>query len=220
MKIKKSNIEILQNYVDGTRPFISVGYTPPTKLRKEGERWEDVNGTKWEQKNGYKVQIHEQANFIRKVSAQKCSCGQDIRYGNRFDEKFFSKTGKCYDCVIKEETELRILGVYHHYENYKLLSNYLGYLKDVRQKISDSIQYFEREDGKLKVLCNGEGFLENFTGLNTKELLDAAKKDLEKVNAVIKKVFFDKTQAKKIYEKEFAKALANAKKIVKSKQQS
>lgn len=206
MKVHKSNIEIVKSYLAGERPVVMVGYAPPAAKRKDGEEWEDVSGKRWKMVNGAKVSVNSQSEMIRKMTRQKCSCGQDIRYGDRLDEKFFVKTGKCFDCIIKEETELRVLGVYPHYERYKLLSNYLGSLKDLKEKIEDSIKYFEEETGTLSVLCNGEGFIEKFRGMNTSDLLLTAKKDLKKVIKTIFEVSKNKEKAKKVYEKELIKA--------------
>lgn len=207
MRVKKSNIDIVKSYLAGERPFIQVGYVPPSVKRKEGEEWEDVSGQKWVQRNGYKTKVNEQANMIREASRRKCECGQDITFGNKLDEKFFAKTGKCYNCLIEEETRLRVLGVYPHYEKYKLLSNYLGFLDDMKQKILDSIKYFEAESDSLKIICNSEGFTERFQGINTTELLSAAKKDLEEITKAISKVRKDKAEAKRVFAAEEKKAL-------------
>lgn len=213
----KTNLEIVQSYLNGERPFLQFGYTPkpPPTQRKLGEQWTDVHGITWEQKNGFKVQINKQADLIRQASSQKCKCGQNIQYGNRLDNKFFIKTGKCFDCIIKEETEYRVLGVYGFYEQFKLLSNYLGYLKDLKQKINDSIRYFQSEDDTLQVLCNSEGYLEKFQGLNTTQLLENAKKDLEEVTQSISIVSKDKQKAKKAFTSELSKARKEAKKLLK-----
>lgn len=211
MKPKKSNIEIVKSYLAGERPFVQVGYTVPKINRKEGEEWVDSQGQKWVQRNGYKTRINEQANMIRKASRQECECGQAIHFGDRHDQKFFLKTGKCYDCTIKFETELRVLGAFSHYENWKLLSNYLGYLEDMKRKIEDSIHYFQTEGDTLNVLCNSEGFLEKFRGLNTGDMLEAARKDLEEITKSIARVTKDKIKAKKIYDSEYAKALKRVK---------
>ncbi len=210
MRIKKSNIEIVKSYLAGERPFVQVGYTAPVVKRKEGEEWVDANGRKWRQTKGGKVSVNSQADLIREITQQKCACGQDIRYGNRFDQKFFVKTGMCYDCVIKQETELRILGVFNQYEQWKLLSNYLSFLEDMKQKIEDSIKYFQTESETLSILCNGEGFLEKFKGMNTGDLLVAAQKDLVEISETIKKVAKDKEKAKKIYETDLIKARKRA----------
>lgn len=207
MNPKKSNIDIVKDYLSGTRPFIMVGYQPKAIRRKDGEEWVDVSGQRWVQRNGYKTKVNEQANMIREVSRRKCSCGQDITFGNKLDEKFFAKTGKCYNCLIEEETRLRVLGVFPHYEKYKLLSNYLGFLEDMKQKILDSIKYFEAESDSLKIICNSEGFTEKFQGINTTELLTAAKKDLEEITKAIAKVKKDKVAAKRIFVSEEKKAL-------------
>lgn len=211
MKIQKSNIEIIKSYVNNERPFVTVGYVPPNIQRKEGEVWTDNDGKKWTQKNGYKSPVHEQTELIRTQIQQKCKCGQNIKYGTRLDEKFFWKTGKCFDCIIKEETRLRILGVFPQYENYKLISNYLGNLEDIKRQIQDSIRYLKNEDGELKIVCNSEGFLEKFTGLNTTELLIAARKDLKEINGLIKKIRVEKRKIKSFYITEYKKALAMAK---------
>lgn len=206
MRVKKSNIDIVKGYLAGERPFIQVGYTPPTVVRKEGEEWEDASGQRWRQTKGGKVSVNAQADMIRKMTQRKCACGQDIRFGSRLDSKFFLKTGKCFDCIIKEETELRALGVFQYYENWKMISNYLGFLEDLKQKIEDSVKYLSTESDTLSVLCNGEGFIEKFKGMNSTELLESAKKDLDDVKKAIAKVIKDKVKAKKIYASELKKA--------------
>lgn len=206
MKVRKSNIEIVKNYLAGEKVFVTVGYQPPVAERKEGERWVDASGVTWEQKDGWKTRVNEQAEMIRNASKRVCGCGQEIRFGSKLDNDFFIKTGKCYECLIKEETELRILGVFPYYETWKVASNYLGFLKDMKGKIEDSIHYFEGEDGTLRVLCNGEGFIEQFKGLNTAELLDGAKEDLKKITDLIEKVISEKDEAKRIYDEKLADA--------------
>lgn len=202
----KSNIEIIQSYLNGERPFIQVGYSPIKPKRKIDEIWTDSHGIKWIQKKGYKTRFNEQTNLIRKLSVQKCKCGQDIKFGNRLDNSFFIKTGKCFDCIIKDETELRVLGIFPLYEKYKIISNYEGYIKDIRQKIKDSIQYLEEEPNSIKVLCNSEGFIENFRNVNTVELLKSAKEDLIKINKRIKEVSKERKLIEKSYKSELKKA--------------
>lgn len=206
-KRNKSNIEIVKDYLAGDRPFIQVGYSGKAKIRKNGDRWKDGKGITWEQRDGYKIRVNEQANIIREASKQKCDCGQEIQYGGRLDELFYRKTGKCFDCVIKEETEYRVLGVFGQFERYKMISNYLGFLMDMREKILDSIRYFEKDEGKsLDIICNSEGFIEKFRGLNTKELLENAKKDLDGISKTIDVVSKDKELAQNIFIKALGKA--------------
>jgi hypothetical protein len=203
----KTNIQLVSDYLSGTRPFIQVGYSAATKKRKVGERWKDNNGVTWEQREGYKTRINEQASIIREASKQICSCGQEIQFAGRLDELFYRKTGKCFDCVIKEETEYRILGVFSLYERYKLISNYYGFIIDMKSKIEESIRYFEKDEGKsLDILCNSEGFIEKFSGLNTTELMKSAKKDLKEVDKTIALVTKDLKEAKQLFEEGLKKA--------------
>ena len=64
-------------------------------------------------------------------------------------------------------------------------------------KIEDSIKYFSGEDRTLDVVCNSEGFIEKFTGLNTDELLKNARSDLKAINKKIKIVSKDAGKVKK-----------------------
>ncbi len=203
----KSNLDIVKSYLNSERPFVTVGYTPKTVTHKEGEEWVDSRGQRWRQTKSGKETVNQQAEMIRKLTKQKCSCGQDIRYGNKLDEKFFLKTGKCFECIIAEETRLRVLGVFPFYEKYKLLSNYLGFLEDMKQKIEDSIRYFQTEGDTINIVCNGEGFMEKFKGLNAEELLKSAQKDLKEIIVTMEEVAKNKAKAKKVYDSETARAI-------------
>ena len=107
MKFKTgmSNINIVQSYLDGTRPFTQIGYTGDiNKYRKENERWTDNEGIEWERKDGKNVRVTKsQGDIIREMINQKCKCGQEIKFGSRLDGIFFSKTGLCENCLINYE---------------------------------------------------------------------------------------------------------------------
>jgi len=62
----KSNLSIVRDYMDGNRPFIQVGYDPNlnNNKRKEGEIWEDSQGSKWIWKNGSKIKVPKIAKII------------------------------------------------------------------------------------------------------------------------------------------------------------
>jgi hypothetical protein len=194
----KTNIEILKHYMEGTRPFPIFGYTKGKAVRKVGERW-TVKGIEWEQKEWGPSRVNSQADSIRGMLVQKCKCGQDIRYGTKRDSLFFSKTGLCENCVIKHETDLRILGIYEIYERYKLLSNEHAFLKDAKQQLQESLEFVKKDDGTLKVLCNGEGFIEKFHGKNINDFEPQLKEDLKLVTFRIKVVGKAKNEAKKEY---------------------
>ena len=181
----KSNLDIVQSYLNNDRPFVSVGYAgEKNKYRKENEEWIDKNNIRWKRKNGKNIKLTKtQSDIIREtMGIQKCSgCGLEMKWGNKFDKLFFSKTGLCQDCLIDYETKLRIVGIYPIYEQNKLLSNQIGFLKDARTKLEETINFLEKEDTTIEVLCNSEGFREKFHGTNKEQLLKEATEDLRKI---------------------------------------
>ena len=185
----KSNLSIVRDYLDGNRPFIQVGYDPnlENSKRKEGEQWEDSQGNKWEWKNGSKRKVSKCAQI--KVE-QRCSiCNADIKFGNYLDERFFPKTGKCYDCSIIYDSKIKALGAFKEYEQYKFYNNLLSEMKDFKKNITDSIEYLEKNTDKKIQFFNDDGSQEFWTDdtNTTEKVLTDLKKDLEDVNYNIDK---------------------------------
>ena len=143
----KSNISVIRDYLNGDRPFIITGYTGKQYVkRKIGTQWTDSKGIRWEQKECGPVRVNRVAEIIREArSKEVCKCGQEIRWGTKQDQIFYRKTGMCANCVIDYENKLHITGIWNEYEKYKLISNELGYLKDMQQKIEDTIKLFSNE---------------------------------------------------------------------------
>lgn len=204
-KSGKSNLDIVQDYLSGERPFVQVGYTGK-KYHNEGEVWKDANGVEWQRKNGRNVKISKsQGDIIREAMGErKCKCGMSVKWGNKYDQVFFAKTGMCQDCLIEYETKLRIAGIYHLYEACKVYSNQIGFLKDAKAKIEETIEYFSKNDGTIEILCNSEGFREKFHGTNKETILENAKNDLVEATRLLKAVTKNKNEAKKELKKRAA----------------
>jgi hypothetical protein len=177
----KSNIEIVKDYLAGDRPFIQVGYTGQEYVKRAvGDTWTDTKGQEWVQMASGPRKVNRVANIVREaIGVQKCRCGQEIKWGSKADRLFYVRTGLCEGCLIDYETKLRVLGIYGDYETYKLASNELGYVKDMKSKIRETIKYFESGDTDVKMLCNSEGFTERWKTTNSEEILTDAKKDLK-----------------------------------------
>ena len=62
----------------------------------------------------------------------------DIKFGNYLDERFFPKTGKCYDCSIIYDSKIKALGAFKEYEQYKFYNNLLSEMKDFKKNIAHS----------------------------------------------------------------------------------
>ena len=174
----KSNLDIVKSYLSNERPFTQVGWTSDSIKRKEGEIWEDSKGHKWIYKNGNKKRIN---NISQNVGIEeKCKCGQDIKFGNKMDRKFYNKTGMCYDCLIKYETELRRTGKYENYEKRKIFSNQKSVCLELKVKLEESIKFLENENSKL-TYQNEDGTTETWTQTNRLKLLGDAKKDYKEL---------------------------------------
>ena len=185
----KSNLDIVKDYVDGNRPFIQVGYDPNlnNSKRKEGEEWEDGQGNKWIWKNGTKRKVSKLGQI--KID-QRCSiCNADMKFGNYLDDKFFPKTGKCYDCTISFESKLKVLGAYADYERYKIYNSILSEMKDFKKNITDSMEYLEKNPEEKLQFFNDDGSQEFWTDDTTQiqKVLSDLKNDLKDVDENIAK---------------------------------
>jgi gas vesicle protein len=185
----KSNLDIVKDYVEGNRPFIQVGYDPNlnNSKRKENEEWEDAQGNKWIWKNGTKRKVSKLGQI--KID-QRCSiCNADMKFGNYLDDRFFPKTGKCYDCAISFDSKLKSLGVYADYEKYKIYNSMLSEMKDFKKNITDSIQYLEKNPEEKLQFFNDDGSQEFWTD-NTNQIqkvLSDLKNDLKDIEDNISK---------------------------------
>lgn len=184
----KSNIEIVKNYLSGERPLTIVGYEAPVEGKHElGEKWTDAKGNHWEQTAGGPSRQTPVMDMIRAELNDICShCGAEIRWGDRYDRKFYAKTGKCFDCLIKEETALRIAGKYHLYEQQKLLKNQRSYLIDIRKKLREAYDY--TKEHKEFTYVNSNGFVETWENNARDDLLAGLKKDFVKCLKLIREV--------------------------------
>lgn len=187
----KSNIDIVKDYLAGERPFVQVGYTgDANKYKKEGEKWTDTKGIEWERKDGKNVRLTKsQGDIIREAigDSQRCKkCGLQMKWGSRQDVKLMRRTNLCVDCLIEYETHLRILGIFEQYEHYHLASHELGFLKEAREKIKETLAYFQENGGDIVKLAETEFDDEiRWKNTNKDKIVADATEDLKKVEALI-----------------------------------
>lgn len=189
----KSNIDIVKDYLAGTRPFVQVGYTgDKDKYRREGEKWKDVNGIEWKKKDGKAVKLTKtQGDIIRDAigSGLDCKvCKAKWKWVSEKDKKILTRTGLCLDCLVDYETKLRIFGIYDKYETYRMAMYELGHLRELREKLKETIAYFERTDGNIISMAESE-YDDEIVWRNTNKdkILTDAKSDLEKTEDLITK---------------------------------
>jgi hypothetical protein len=185
----KSNLAIVRDYLNGERPFIQVGYTADSDFssRKDGEIWIDANGKKWIKKNGTKRAINNVSSSTIESTKRHCKdCNMDIRWGNRYDEVLYNKTGRCQECLAKFETQLRLNGKYDDYEQKKLLQNQLSQAKEFRIKVQESYDFVSTHE-KIS-FPNGDGTLDEWTIERRENILKDLKTDLKKIDKQIVKI--------------------------------
>ncbi len=111
---------------------IVVGWRPGTEpRRKEGEEWVDSEGKSWEMKNGIRIRKTKLDTAKTPWFCPQC----DKAMSHRLDTKYWRIRNKCMDCVIKEETEMRRLGTWKSFEQERVKSNYVAFLKDKIQEL-------------------------------------------------------------------------------------
>ena len=134
----------LQNILDGKEPEsrIMVGY--------EGDKIELTEKEKEERrKDEERTEVLKEARMPWFCPA----CNKVMK--TRLDRKFYYMIQKCHDCVVKEETKMRINGTFDEYEKNKVRENKRSYIRDLKQTIEewknspDSVTYFNqvRPDG-------------------------------------------------------------------------
>lgn len=178
----KSNIEIVKDYLAGNRPFVQVGYEPPTeKKHKDGDVWTDKDGIEWIQVGASR--ISKKLYDVKESTRRVCSvCNRDVAWSNnQNDVKFFNKTGKCYDCVIEEEHQMRLDGTFETYEKIKVIKNQSSYLVDLKEKIEESINWLHNKSNKIEYL-NEDGSRDTWTDLSRETFIIEAEADLVEVN--------------------------------------
>ena len=193
------NTDIIQNYLDGTRPYVKVGYTGDKDkfiIRKVGETWTDTDGREWIEKESGPQTVTRVMDIVRAEMNEKCTCcKREIRWGTKHDRKMYFKTKKCFDCLIEEETQLRLKGQFKLYETKKLLENELSYLTDIKQKLKESKEYLASEGSKKLTYVNSNGFVEEWDNNVRAELTISVEKDLK---TCLKKIKDGEKELKKI----------------------
>jgi hypothetical protein len=161
----KSNLGIVKDYLEGNRPFVQLGYDSnlENSNRKEGEEWEDNSGNKWIKKNGIVKRLPKKAVIINE---QRCkSCNADIRFGNYLDDQVWPKTHLCYDCFIEEETNLKIMGIWHEFNELRDIRNEKSMLNDIKQKFEETKAWCEQhKEGKPVTFVEDDGTTEVWEG--------------------------------------------------------
>ena len=132
-KVQKKINDQMNKYADK----IIVGqYTAEKEPdRQEGDSWKDHDGKLWTLKNGIKQSVSPLQDAKTPWWCPQCGKTMD-----KLDVKTFRAVTKCYDCVAKEESRLKMDGKWDQYKEKKILQNQMDWLKD---RIVELTYYYE-----------------------------------------------------------------------------
>ena len=141
-EFNKSDVERIRNLVkkdftSGTKS--QAGYSKAQTSHKEGDIWEE-SGKTWTIKNGLKQNITK-LDSAKKLVHLPLSCPVcKQRMKKRLDKKMYFIHGHCFDCTIKYEDSLKAAGLYEEYEKKMLSGNIQGFIKDLENWVSESLE--------------------------------------------------------------------------------
>ena len=149
-KVRKKIGDQMNRYADRIIVSQYTGQKEPN--RKEGEVWHDNEGKKWTLKKGIKQSISPLQDAKTPWWCPQCGKTMD-----KIDVKTFRATTKCYDCVAKEESRLKMDGEWDDYKDQRILENQIDWLKDRIIELthyhdtlsSPEFQHFDHETGAL-----------------------------------------------------------------------
>jgi hypothetical protein len=138
-----------------------IGWNAEKIERKVGDVWEDEHH-RYEKKEGFTLKTSKNSEAfeeLRKWKDEQSRCkGSDcttIKF-TPTHKKLIQKTGYCANCLAKIESEIRALGFWEQYEDYKIYTRMLieGKIKleELQQAYSDVKPYYEyvNEDGSTE----------------------------------------------------------------------
>jgi hypothetical protein len=156
------DVQRMRNIITGNtgdRTQIQTGYEKKNEVYKEGDFWAE-DGKKWTIKNGIKQTVTK-LDEIKKLVVMPISCpdcGQMMKL-DEYNKKMWSIHRKCFDCVIKLETEIKRQGKWDEYcanimNNSKNAE--LDYLEQALESWVDESETFVSEQGEVEKWGGGD----------------------------------------------------------------
>jgi hypothetical protein len=164
------------------------------KNREVGEKWTDDNGIEWEQKNGYKLKVTKLDDAKPALFCPECN----KILNKRLDGKFMLKKNKCFDCVVKEENEMRINGTYDSYEKELMTKNAISFFLEAKQGVEEYIEDIKNKEYIEYV--ESDGHIEKWE-FDKEAMIEFFEKELTEINKNLEKLhkgeFFNEQSTEK-----------------------
>lgn len=161
-EFSKRDVQRMRNILTdkaGDRTQVQTGYEKDQTVYKEGDVWEE-NGKKWTIKNGIKQTVTK-LDEIKKLATLPLfcpDCGQVMKV-NEYNKKMWAIHQKCFDCVVRMESELKRLGKYDEYAANIMNTNKNAQLDDLEKALEDWVttnNSFVSEMGEVEKWGGGD----------------------------------------------------------------
>lgn len=155
-EFKKSDVQRLRNLITGKmgeKTSIGIGYDKKYEDHKEGDIWEQ-DGRKWTIVDGIKQNITKLDKAKQEIHLPLFCPSCESLMKHKYDKKFYIQYKRCYDCQLKFEQELKVLGLWEEYEKTILNSDIDNmvemYSTWIDELINDKGESFITESGDLE----------------------------------------------------------------------
>jgi uncharacterized Zn finger protein len=156
------DVQRMRNIITGNtgdRTQIQTGYEKNNQVHKEGDVWEE-DGKKWTIKNGIKQSVtkldHIKSLVLMPLTCPNCGTVMKL---DDYNKKMWGLHGKCFDCVIKHESELKRLGKYDEYVANIMNRNKNSELDDIETFLEEWVEEgdtFVSETGEVEKWGGGD----------------------------------------------------------------
>ena len=143
----------------GDRTQIQAGWDKNTQTHIEGDVWEE-NGKKWTILKGIKQTVTK-LDEIKKLVVLPLSCPKcgGLMKVDDYNKKMWKIHQKCFDCVIKMESEIKRVGKWDEYCSNIMNLNKNAELDDLEQALEDWVtqkESFVSEAGEVERWSGGD----------------------------------------------------------------
>ena len=161
-EFKPRDVARLRNLISGKTgdaTQLQAGWERHSVDHTEGDIWEE-DGKKWTIKNGLKQTVTK-LDQIKKlvIMPLACpSCGKLMKI-DLYNKKMWSIHQKCFDCVIKMESEIKRQGKWEEYESGVMNDNKNAMLDDLEMALENWVEEkdtFVSESGEVEKWGGGD----------------------------------------------------------------
>lgn len=182
------NTQRIKNILDGKitdSTKIISGYKKKQEEYVEGDIWEDSDGKQWTIKNGLKQNITK-LDEVRHLINMPINCPICNRLmKTRLDKKFWGLKGRCFNCIVEDDTNMIINGTFIEHSREVMKQNAYSFIEDLKAQVKE---YIKGLDSKHFVTETGD-VEEWIGGLDKTELQNILDKKLDTLQEKTKEAF-------------------------------